>query len=32
MADLLDNIPVRLIREPRVGLLGAAASAASDAA
>ena len=32
MADLLDDIPVRLIREPRVGLLGAAASAASDAA
>jgi glucokinase len=32
MADLLADIPVRLIREPRVGLLGAAASAASDAA
>jgi glucokinase len=30
MADLLGNIPVRLIREPRVGLLGAAACAAGE--
>lgn len=30
MADLLGEIPVRVIREPRVGLLGAAACAARE--